>query len=106
MLHDSAEVNPFRCERKGRVAIPRPFCPTGQRRRRPPKPLIPLMPSTVHGVVFDIFALGTQQPRAEPDLIRLCRYCITRRPLVVTRCVWPPGRTGRRVPAALPVPGG
>src|SRR4051812_8642175 len=39
------------------------FCPTeqrlfvrtDQRLRSAPKPLIPLMPATVHGVVFDIF---------------------------------------------------
>jgi hypothetical protein len=34
---------------------------TRRRIRTPPKPLIPLMPATVHGVVFDIFVLeGTK----------------------------------------------
>jgi len=45
------------------------FCPTGQRLfarrvksfRKIRKPLIPLMPSTVHGVVFDILVFdGTK----------------------------------------------
>jgi hypothetical protein len=42
-------------------AILRLFCPTRQRLCEGPKSLIPLMPATVHGVVFDIFVLeGTK----------------------------------------------
>ncbi|MGY3031801.1 hypothetical protein ACVIIV_000971 [Bradyrhizobium sp. USDA 4354] len=71
------------------------------------KPLILLPPATVHGVVFDIFVLEVRQRHAEPGPDpALARYFITRRPLVVNRSVLPPGRTGRLVPAALPVPGG
>jgi hypothetical protein len=87
-------------------AILRLFCPTDQRLCEGPKSLIPLMPATVHGVVFEVFVLEARQCEDEPDLIRLARYFITRKPLVVNRCVLSPGRTGRLVPAALPVPGG
>jgi hypothetical protein len=42
-------------------AILRLFCPTRQQFRQTPKPLIPLVRATVHGVVFDIFVLeGTK----------------------------------------------
>jgi hypothetical protein len=42
-------------------AILRLFCPTRQWFRQTPKPLIPLVRATVHGVVFDIFVLeGTK----------------------------------------------
>jgi hypothetical protein len=33
-------------------------------------------------------------------------YLISGTPFVVKRCIFPSRRTGRRVPAALPVPGG
>jgi len=35
------------------------------------KPLISLLPATVHGVVFDFLLGGSQVPQAEPDFIRL-----------------------------------
>ncbi|MHC2380400.1 hypothetical protein ACVIU7_008439 [Bradyrhizobium liaoningense] len=71
------------------------------------KPLILLPPATVHGVVFDVFCFGgAKAPRRTGPGPAPVRYFITRTPLVVNRCVFPPGRKGRFVPAALPVPGG
>src|SRR3954447_21540066 len=57
------------------------------------------------GLFFRFYVLGCEST-GRTRSHSACRYFITSRPLVVNRCVLPPGRNGRLVPAALPVPGG